>query len=336
MSEYDRRMSQVRSRNEERKKGGIMWRRAVKGILIALAILTVITLVVGAIALGCNLTNPQVEAGEFGYVTNEPIWFGEKGGFLGIIVGPSSYGLGWRNQIKHSMSYKPFTIEEYFSPIGGVGENKETDTRIMSKDKINMELAVSVVLAIRESPATGGDLDKFKLYAREYVENFMDFWPDRYKKPFRAYVRDRLRRESYSSAMDSREKIAEDIKTWCDNNFEDTPLECRSIQVSNINPPPRMLAEQELKKATEIARDRQAVELELQKKKKDVLDQEATNLQSALGKAPQLLQWRDLEIKKQYAESFNNLVTGEESKTIDKVIFMPYGTPVAAEAEANK
>jgi hypothetical protein len=66
-------------------------------------------------------TNPSVPAGEVGYVTNEPILFGEKGEFLGIIIGPSSYGVGWRNKIKYVQTYKPWTVKEYYSPIGGAG-----------------------------------------------------------------------------------------------------------------------------------------------------------------------------------------------------------------------
>ena len=49
--------------------------------------------------------------------------------------------------------------------------------------------------------------------------------------------------------------------------------------------------------------------------------------------APDYLRWKDLQIKQAYADGFNNLITGEEAKSIDKVIFMPYGTPVAATPE---
>jgi len=78
-----------------------------------------------------SCSNPSVPAGKVGYVTNEPFIVGEKGEFLGIIIGPSSYGFGWCNEIKYEQTYKPWTVYEYFSPIGGAGEGKESDTRIM-------------------------------------------------------------------------------------------------------------------------------------------------------------------------------------------------------------
>ncbi len=278
-------------------------------------------------------TNPSVPAGEVGYVTNEPILFGEKGEFLGIIIGPSSYGVGWRNKIKYVQTYKPWTVKEYYSPIGGAGTGKETDTRIMSKDKINMELSVSVVLYIKNSPATKDfDAEKFKINARVYFENYLNFWQDRYREPFRTEIRTILGKETYGTAKKKRVTLNNAVTTWLKSQFKDTPIGVLSVNISNINPPQRMLAEQELLKATEIAKTRQAEEEALQRAKEGVLAQEATNLARALEITPQLLKWKDLAIKEKYVDAFNNLVTGEEARSIKKVIFMPYGTPVAASA----
>jgi len=278
-------------------------------------------------------TNPGVPAGEVGYTTNEPILFGEKGEFLSIIIGPSSYGVGWRNKIKYAQTYKPWTVKEYYSPIGGAGTGKETDTRIMSNDKINMELSVSVVLYIKNSPATEDfDAEKFKINARAYFENYLNFWQDRYREPFRTEIRTMLGKETYGTAKKKRVALNETATTWLKTQLKNTPIGVLSVNISNINPPQRMLAEQELLKATEIAKTRQTEEEALQKAKENVLAQEATNLARALGIAPQLLKWKDLAIKEKYVDAFNNLVTGEEARSIGKVIFMPYGTPVAASA----
>lgn len=279
--------------------------------------------------IGCS--NPSVPAGEVGYVTNEPLFFGEKGEFLDIVVGPSSYGFGWRNKIKHKRSYKPSTVKVHFSPIGGAGSGKETDTRIMSKDKINMEVSVAVVYYMKNSPATDDkNTEKFKNNAKEYFENYRGFWADRYKEPFRATVRTLLGAENYASAKDKRRELSGKLQEWLSFELKNTPLGIVSVNISNINPPSRMLAEQELLKATEIANQRQSIELKLQASKKDVLAQEATNLKNALKIAPKLLEWRKITIRDKYADSFNNVVTGEEAKSIQKVIFMPYGTPVVA------
>ncbi len=292
------------------------------------------------IAIGVSMffwTNPSVPAGSMGYVTNEPILFGEKGEFLGIIIGPSSYGVGWRNEVKYDKTYKPWTVKEYYSPIGGAGHNKETDTRIMSKDRINMELSVSVVLYIKNSPATDDfDAEKFKINARAYFENYAGFWQDRYREPFRTKIRNMLGKESYGTAKKNRVALSEDATTWLRIKLKNTPIGVLAVNISNINPPQRMLAEQELLKATEIAKKRQVEEEALQKAKKDVLAQEAENLANALNIAPKLLEWKDLAIKDKYADAFKNLVTGEEAKSIKKVIFMPYGTPVAASSSDDE
>jgi len=291
-----------------------------------------------SLALSGCLGNPQVEAGNFGYVTNEPFLFGDKGEFLGIQIGPSSYGLGWLNEIKHQISYKPWTIKENFSPKGGVAENSNnrhsnSDTRIMSSDKINMELSVSVVLSIRESPATGGDKEQFKLHARKFVEDFTNFWNDRYREPFRAKTRTRLGTETYGSAKTNREKISKELEAYLNTEFEGTPITCVSVQVSNINPPQRMLGEQEMKKATEIMRDRQALEKEVEDERKAVLEQKARNLRAALEIEPRLMDWRRLDIDEKYAEAFQNVVTGEEAKSIEKFVFIPFGSSVTANSD---
>jgi regulator of protease activity HflC (stomatin/prohibitin superfamily) len=279
-------------------------------------------------------TNPSVPAGEVGYVTNQPIMIGEKGEFLGIIIGPSSYGFGWANKIKLAVSYKPFTIKEHFTPIKGEGDSEKQDTRIMSKDKINMEVNVSVVMVLRNSPAMP-DFDEamFEANARIYFEDYVNCWPDRYKEPFRTMLRNLLGEETYSSAKKSRIELSGKAMEWLATELADTPLQVLSVNISNINPPARMLAEQELLKAVEIAENRQEVEKRLQDSRKQVLEQEATNLAAALAIAPDYLTWKDLQIKRSYADGFNNLITGEEAKAIGKVIFMPYGTPVAATAD---
>jgi len=266
-----------------------------------------------------------------GYVTNQPFIIGEKGEFLGIIIGPSSYGFGWCNGIRYHQTYKPWTVKEYFSPIGGAGENKETDARIMSVDRINMELSASVILYIINSPATpDANIEKFKINAKDYFENYMNFWNDRYREPFRTEIRNMLGKEEYGTAKEKRAELNEKATNWLRTQFKGTPIGVLSVNISNINPPPRMLAEQELLKSTEISEKRQVKEKALQVAKKDVLAQEAKNLANALSIAPELLQWKDLAIKEKYVDAFNNLVTGEEAKSISKVIFMPYGTPVAA------
>ena len=295
-------------------------------------------LFVGFILIGTTAcSNPSVPAGKVGYATKEPMLFGEKGRFIGIVVGPSSYGYGWRNSIKYSQTFKPWTVYEYFTPTGGAGKNKESDTRIMSIDKINMEVTTSVVLYILNSPATpDNNSDKFEENAKIYFENYVNFWKDRYREPFRMKVRGTLGNYNYAEAKRLRMDLSVEIADWLREQFEGTPIGVLSVNITNINPPQRMLAEQELLKATEIAENRQAKEKDLQDARKEVLEQEARNLASALAIAPSFLEYKDMAIRQIYAEAFNNVVTGEEAKSIQKIVFIPYGTPITANSMANQ
>ena len=277
----------------------------------------------------CSCTNPQVGPGEVGYVTSQPLFIGEKGKFLDIIIGPGSYGLGWCNRIKQDTHYMPWTIKEQFTPPT---KKDAQDTRILSVDQINMEVNISIVLEFRHAPSGSYyNKDKFKSNMKMYFENYRDAWGNRYREPFRARSRSLLAKESYSSAKKERETLSDFLKVWLSNKLKGTPFAVVDVKISNINMPKRLMEEQEIKKAVQIAEERQALEEKLQLSKSKVMKQEALNLSRALSINPKYLQWKELEVKQKYAEGFHTLITGEEAKSISKAIFVPYGTPIAAQ-----
>jgi len=286
---------------------------------------------------GCGVTNPSANPQEVTYVTNEPYLFGDIGAFEDIVVGPGSLGLGWRNQIKYRKNYLPWTMTEYFSPPNGAGsskseDEKNSDTRIQSVDDINMEVEVNVVRGFKYSPVTNEySKEKFKKIMREFFEHYQSAWTDRFRAPFRAQIRKLLSKETYSSAKKGRAQLGDILKGYLDKSFKEagTPYYVISVDISNINPPQRLLQEQELSKAVQIKRVRQKLQQELQVSKEAVMLQEATNLKKALSITPKYLELKSLQIKESYAEGFNTLIKGD-NKNIQKTIFIPYGTPVSA------
>lgn len=290
-----------------------------------------------ALLTGCGFTNPSVPTETVGYVTNEPFMFGNKGEFLDIVIGPGSYGIGWRNEIKKQYSYTPWTQTEHFSPKNGAGSGKNederlSDTRITSKDKINMEVEVDIIRGFKYSPLSGSfDKPKFKLNIRKFFEGYQTAWSNRFRKDFRAQVRKVLKDVTFEQAVENRELYSGKLKTYLSKVFTeaDAPYYVISVQISNINPPDRIAQEMELKKAVQISTERQILEARLQKSKEDVITQEALNLKKALSISSRYLESKALLIQEIYAEGYNTLIKSKNNG-INKTIFIPFGTPIGA------
>lgn len=290
-------------------------------------IVLLIALFATLILSGCGTTNPSVPAGEVGYVTNEPVVFGEKGEFLDIIIGPSSYGFGWANEIKYNVDYRPVTMVESFTFNPKLG----TDSRILSLDQINIDANVAVVIGFKYAPGQDDEnIEKFKLSMKSYFENYQDAWFRRFSKPFRQYVRESIGSESYGSAKQKRAQLGKMFFDHIKSELKDTPLRVFKVSVGSINPPERILQAEERKAAAIVERQQQEEELKLEDAKKAVMKKRAENIKETLKESPEYFRAIELEIKRTYAESFRNLSTGEQAKTLNKVLFIPYGTPVTA------
>ena len=125
--------------------------------------LWLIILISSTLAL-TSCTNPHTPAGNEGYVYEKPRIFG-KGGFRGVIKGPSNYGVSLWNNKSINIDVRPTTYTENF--------------RILAKDDLNVSFNFHAVLSI-----TPGSI-------KEVVQNYGEKnWYNRFiKEPFRTFVR---------------------------------------------------------------------------------------------------------------------------------------------------
>lgn len=73
------------------------------------------TVIACSMLFGCY-TNPETPAGNEGYVFESPRMIG-KGGFRGVMKGPSNYGMSfWRNEVIN-VDFRPKTYPEFIQYI---------------------------------------------------------------------------------------------------------------------------------------------------------------------------------------------------------------------------
>lgn len=296
----------------------------------------VIAIVIGAAIFMVGYSNPKVNKGEVAYVANMPFVFGNKGEFLDILIGPESYGVGWANDITASASYQPITIPEHFSKISDTD-----DRRILSSDKINMEIHTSVIIGMKNSPASDDfNAEKFKKQARNAFENYgssmSTSWRQRYSEKFRAKVRILFGELDYDKAKGKRTEYATTLTTWCnDVMMKNSPFCIIAVTVSNVNPPKRMIDQQEELKAVKIKSKIAAAEKQYADDMKAAIDSQANNLNSALSKNPKYLDWYKLQTDRKMAENLGMLLTDENAAKNQRVIIMPYGSPISVNASGQ-
>lgn len=268
---------------------------------------------------GCGFTNPEVPGNTVGLVTNHPFFIGDIGRIEGIIVGPGSFGLGWRNEVKRSVSYIPSTYNLEF-----LRTDKE-DARILSKDKINIDAVVVVVLGFKNAPTSmHPEPEKFKANMRSYFTNYYKSWENSYQQSFKAYIRALLSAETYDSIMEKLPELNRHLSEQLDQQLLATPYEVVSLSIANINPPARLIDEQEHLKATQVRKQRQEMELQLQQSRGDVMKKEADNLAAAMKVAPRYLDYLSIKVREEYSGAMNTLITGDNAGKIAKVIFFPF------------
>lgn len=298
-------------------------------VLISLAI----AVVIGVSIFMIGYTNPQVGKGKVAYVANMPLILGNKGEFLDILIGPKSYGLGWANKITASASYQPITIPEHFSK-----NSDSDDRRVLSSDKINMEIHTSAIIGMKNSPASDDfNASEFKKLARDAFENYgssMDSaWKQRYSEKFRTKVRVVFGKLNYDEAKSQREEKAIELTGWCnDEMMKGSPFYILTVTVSNVNPPKRMIDQQEELKATKIKSKIAAAEKKYADDMKAAIDSQANNLNSALGKNPKYLEYYKLQTDREMAKNLGMLLTDESAAKNQRVIIMPYGSPISVNA----
>jgi hypothetical protein len=284
--------------------------------------------------VGCG--NPSVESGYVAYCTHTPMLFG-KASFEGVLKGPTSYGLSWRVYCDKQEQMSVNKITESFLDEDSKGG---TDLRILSTDNYNMEVNISIVLGFKHSGINGVGYDEsqFQAATRTYFEqyyynsdtdgnNMKKAWTNNFSTEFRSDSRVLIAKEDYKSAKANREKIAKKLFEKWTGKLDKTPFHLYSVSINTINPPKRILNEEEASKAVEIAEERQEREIRLKTKQGEVIKKEAENLKMALKTSPKYLEWKELELKKLYAEGFETMSKGKSLQNVQKVLVVPYGTP---------
>src|SRR3989344_3548878 len=170
---------------------------------------------------GCGVTNPSTPQGCVGYLIDKPFLFG-KGGYLGMQVGPTKYGMGWRNMVLN-LNYTPKTYHENFE--------------ILAKDELKIRLNSHVILAI--------DPQRIK----EVVEKYgVDGWYERsFKALHRGFVRNAVVKYTTKGVKDEQLKVQEEIKTQLSKVFEKTPFIFVDSTIGSINYPDSVAASIETK-----------------------------------------------------------------------------------------
>jgi len=292
-----------------------------------------IVFLIPLLVLGCG--NPSVDSGYFAYCKHEPMMIG-KASFEGILKGPTSYGFSWRISCNKQEQFSNNKITESFQ-----NEKKSRDLRILSLDEINLAVNVNLVVGFKHSGVFGVPYDAamFESSAKKYFEqyyyvtessgkNVEAAWKNNFSTPFRQDVRLMIGQESYKTAKQKREEIAIILfKKWTDL-LKDTPFHLYSVSINTINPPERIMNEEEASKAVDIANTRQVKENRLKLSQGSVMAQEAKNLRNALAITPKYLEWKKLEMKNKYADGFEVMSKGKSFNNVEKILVVPYGTNV--------
>jgi len=149
--------------------------------------------------IGCG-RGVKLGAGEAGYVAKD-FMFGKKNVPLDdpIMVGPNSTGWCLRNhQFLGKVSLRPVTLKEEFERV-----NETTDKRILSKDKINLDISSAIVIGLKYAPGSPEGYQPSKLKESllvHFAQYGNKFWGNQFQEPFRAYLRERIGKESYETA----------------------------------------------------------------------------------------------------------------------------------------
>ncbi len=268
-----------------------------------------------------SCSNPTLEDGEVGYRVNSPIFLGERNEFIDVLVGPTSPGLTWRDIFLKKVSYRPNTVYEKFI------KDEKGDSRILSKDEINMDTTVALILGFKGSPLDPSKYNEaiFKQTMRSYFENYYQAYEARYSKTVRALIRENLGVKNYADLRVDRKTSNEKLFTTITELLKDSPYLLIKVNVSNVNPPASVLEALELNKEAEISRDRQAMLLDKAMKREKVLKQQAKNVTTAMKASKHYLKWYELSIQEKYADSIGVIATKEGTNTV----FFPFGSPVA-------
>jgi hypothetical protein len=215
----------------------------------------VIIVVVGGVSL-TSCSNPNTPAGHEGYVFENPRIFG-AGGYRGVLIGPSNYGVSlWRNQVIN-IDVRPNTYTENF--------------KILVKDDLNISFNFHAVVSINS--------ESIKSVVDEYGgEN----WYQRFvREPFRTYVRNAVQKYNSRELKINRDPISEEVTLKLNEYLLGTPFNLKNVVVGNINYPAIVATAVEKKLAAQQLLSEKSTQKEIAKKDADIRVEEAKGIAQA-------------------------------------------------------
>jgi hypothetical protein len=213
-----------------------MKRNRWKALPIAGVVIAVCAMIfVSAHAIGG--TNPYTPAGHEGYVSHQPLWFGQRA-FVGGQRGPTSSGWAWRR---------------YVTNIDMRAQTYSETMQIFSAD--NLEVTFEAHARIRLRPGT----------VRRVVEHYSgDSWyANNVQRPFRTSVREHVRRHDAFEIKDLSEELGAEVLGRLRREYRRTPFEFMSVSIGNIDYPDTVEERVVANLAAEQRRQRMDVERQI-------------------------------------------------------------------------
>jgi regulator of protease activity HflC (stomatin/prohibitin superfamily) len=202
---------------------------------------------------GCGWRVENVPAGCEGYNVNKPYCIG-KHSFEGILVGPTSTGLTWRNFVTDVIDMRSQTNTEPFD--------------LQSKDNLQVKFAAHIIIHLKPRSC------------QEIVEKWggKDWYARNIQEPARTYVRERARLYAAFDMKDKMQEISDAVLSDLKSKFAETPFIFESVNIGNISYPQSVLTSIEMKLAKEQELQQKSFELDISKKQAEIRVAEAKGI----------------------------------------------------------
>ncbi len=251
-------------------------------------------LIAAGIFIYSNCGNKRVLSGFAGYVYSKPI-FGQNE-FKGILIGPSSTGWVWRQEVSKVSITPDTTVEEFDARNGGA---------ILGKDKLPISCKASLVYRLDPTKVKefmedfGGIAQSSGRNDDEVADEIMLFaYKNFIQQPFRTAVRAELSQYNALDASSSLQIISDNVFEQLKKRLNNTPFIVDSVAVGETTPPQAVI--DSVVKKVQTTQENERKETELQIAQKDI------EIQRARGEAEGAMK---MEIARQEANA--NLARGK-------------------------
>jgi hypothetical protein len=246
----------------------------------AVAVLLILA-VAGLSRVGC--VNQHTPPGHEGYVRSKPI--AGAGKFVGIQEGPTSTGWVWRQEVVN-IDMRPKTYSEH--------------NAILTAEQLKLSFRAHARIRLRKGSV------------QQVVEQFggANWYEANVRQQFAAAVREEVQSLKSFEVKSQVGEISKHVMTKMNEQYKDTPVEFRSVDIGDIQYPEVVVQSVIRKFVTNQDNDRKEIELRIAQKQIDIGIAEAMGTRDAqriirTTLDPMYLQFEALEAIEQLAESTN-------------------------------